>query len=187
MTSNVIGVALADEAAIHPVDSRIVLELFDRHHRRLYQLACRLSGTPDQARDLVQDTFLRVAGSPTSVPADPAAAEAWLIRILVNLCRDRWRARSSRRRLEALFPTKSWMTPATDPETRLVARSAIWTALGELPPRRRAVIVLHELEGLSVERAAEILGISAVTVRWHLARGRRELALIVTRLQGNSI
>jgi RNA polymerase sigma-70 factor (ECF subfamily) len=187
VTSHVIGMALDHDSASRPIESDVVLELFDRHHRRLYQLARRLSSTSDEAHDLVQDTFLRVAGSNVAAPATPAEAEAWLVRILVNLCRDRWRARLSRRRLDATFPLTSWMTPATDPEARLVAQSAIWTALAQLPPRRRAVIVLHELEGLSVEKTCAALGITKVTVRWHLARGRRELADIVTRLGGKSV
>ena len=71
--------------------------LFDAHHQRLYRLARRMSGSADEARDLVQDTFLRAARAPESVPWGASAEEAWLVRVLVNLCRDRWRQTATSR------------------------------------------------------------------------------------------
>jgi len=71
------------------------------------------------------------------------------------------------------------MVTGTDPEAVLVARSAVWSALDVLPPRRRAIVVMHELEGLTMTDIASVLGITAITVRWHLSRGRRELASIL--------
>ena len=52
-------------------------------------------------------------------------------------------------------------------------------ALAMLSPRRRAVVVLRELEDRSVEEIAKLLGIGRVTVRWHLAAGRKHLARIL--------
>jgi len=52
-------------------------------------------------------------------------------------------------------------------------------ALERLAPRRRAVVVLHDLEDASVGEIARLLGVTAVTVRWHLSRGRRELASVI--------
>ena len=78
--------------------TRRLEELFDRHSQRLYRLARRLSATHDDARDLVQETYLRAAQKPTSVPAGMSSEEAWLVRVLINLCRDRWRQQAVRRR-----------------------------------------------------------------------------------------
>src|SRR4051812_39341620 len=75
--------------------------LFDAHHERLYRLARRLSGRADDARDLVQETFLRAARSPGSVPLGAASEEAWLVRVLINICRDGWRKRAVRTRFDA--------------------------------------------------------------------------------------
>src|SRR5262245_29451145 len=72
--------------------------LFDAHYDRLYRLARRLTPSPDEARDLVQETFLRAARSPKSVPAGRSAEEAWLVRVLVNIRRDDWRKAAVRRR-----------------------------------------------------------------------------------------
>jgi DNA-directed RNA polymerase specialized sigma24 family protein len=63
-----------------------------------------------------------------------------------------------------------------DPEPALMARSMVWQALDALPPRRRAILILHELEGAAIPAVAGLLGISPVTVRWHLSIGRREMA-----------
>ena len=75
--------------------------------------------------------------------------------------------------------TRASSGPASDTEAALVARAAVWTALDRLPPRRRAIIVMHELEGSTVNEVASVLGITAITVRWHLSRGRRDLARIL--------
>jgi RNA polymerase sigma-70 factor (ECF subfamily) len=152
--------------------------LFDAHHRRLYALARRMSPTADEARDLVQETFLRAVRSPGSVPCGSASEEAWLVRVLVNISRDRWRQVSARKRLDEGRGAMH-ARPQADPERALLAHSVVWRALGTLPPRRRAVIVLHELEGIPVKEIARTLGVAAVTVRWHLAIGRRDLGRLV--------
>jgi len=148
--------------------------LFDRHHERLYRLARRMSGDPEEARDLVQEVFLRAARRPRKIPIDTGAGEAWLVTVMVNLCRDRHRRRVVRDRARtALGPGT---TERSDPESAAVARATVRKALRRLTPKRRAVIVLHELEGEPIARIAPLLGMAQVTVRWHLSLGRRELA-----------
>jgi RNA polymerase sigma-70 factor (ECF subfamily) len=148
--------------------------LFDTHADRLYRLARRLVPTADDARDLVQEAFLKAARSPESIPVGLRDQEAWLVRVLVNVRRDQWRKEAVRRRHEggvSIAPVQS-----DDPERAFVIRETVWRALDSLPPRRRAIVVMHELEGLSIASIASLLGITAITVRWHLSRGRRELA-----------
>jgi RNA polymerase sigma-70 factor (ECF subfamily) len=65
------------------------------------------------------------------------------------------------------------------PEEAAVARAPVRAALARLAPRRRAVIVLHELEGMPAREVARLLGIAEVTVRWHLLAARRELARVL--------
>jgi RNA polymerase sigma-70 factor (ECF subfamily) len=160
------------------IDSDRLGALFDAHHQRLYRLARRLSRSADDARDLVQETFLRAARAPSSVPRESPHDEAWLVRVLVNLCRDRWRQSQTRRRLDASTAVSS-PPAAIDPESAAVARSIVWRALATLDPRRRAVIVMHELDGQPIDAIARLLGVTAVTVRWHLSMGRRQLATII--------
>jgi RNA polymerase sigma-70 factor (ECF subfamily) len=178
MNGEAAGVALADDRAEDLGVARLPL-LFDAHHERLYRLARRLSPTAEEARDLVQETFLRVVKSPGAIPAGSSSEEAWLVRILINLCRDQWRRRAARRRLDAHHQTGTWAAASPDIESALIARTAVWRALETLPPRQRAAIVLYELEGVGIPGIAQLLGVSQVTVRWHLSRGRRELARII--------
>ena len=168
----------AANAAAETAEGRIA-RLFDAHHQRLYRLARRMVSTTDDARDLVQETFLRAARSPQSVPDGAQAEEAWLVRVLVNICRDGWRKRATRARLGG--ESTLGVLPGSDPERALIARHTVWAALNQLPPRRRAAIVMYELDGLQIAEIASMLGVSAVTVRWHLSRGRRELEQIVRR------
>ena len=177
MTGQAIAMAATADRTTDDVTGRLGT-LFDSHHQRLYRLARRLSRSAEDASDLVQETFLRAARHIHSVPEGAGHEEAWLVRVLINLARDRWRQLAVRRRSadDAAFST----TPVTaDPESTLLAKSIIWQALDQLPPRRRAIIVLYEIEGVAIPAIAKLLGLANVTVRWHLSIGRRELAAAV--------
>ena len=171
---NGLPIAAALPATLSASSTERLARLFDAHNARLYRLARRMVPTADDALDLVQETFLRAARAPRSVPSGFADEEAWLVRVLVNIQRDRWRKAAVRRRYD---DDKASLTVVqTDPEAALVAHAVVWSALDALPPRRRAVVVMHELEGLTVNDIASALRITAITVRWHLSRGRRDLA-----------
>ena len=159
-------------------------ELFDIHQARLYRLARRLSGDPEEARDLVQETFLRAARKLTPLPGVGPAAEAWLVRVLVNLCRDR--ARRQRVRDRAARDPILRERPGVNLESAAVAHATVETALRRLSPRRRAVVVLHELEERTVPEISRLLGIARATVRWHLAAGKRDLKVILLGERGAS-
>jgi RNA polymerase sigma-70 factor (ECF subfamily) len=156
--------------------------LFDIHHPRLFRLARRLSRSADEARDLVQETFLRAARARRSIPLGEAA-EAWLVRVLINIQRDEWRRQSAKKRLDPEGEAEAARPSAPDGEAAFVAKSMVWQALERLAPRRRAVIVMYELEGVTIAAIARQLGVSAVTVRWHLSMGRRELADVIKGLE----
>jgi RNA polymerase sigma-70 factor (ECF subfamily) len=163
--------AMSDQAAER------LAGLFDAHQRRLYRIARRLVDSADEARDLVQETFLRAARAPDSVPVGLDNEQAWLVRVLVNIRHDQWRRAAVRRSPSAIqHLSSSGQSP--DPEAALIARRTVWQALDRLHPRRRAVVVMHEIEGMPAADIAALLGISRVTVRWHLSRGRRELARV---------
>jgi RNA polymerase sigma-70 factor (ECF subfamily) len=152
--------------------------LFDTHHQRLHRLARRLSRNAEDARDLVQETFLRAARHASSVPQGADHEEPWLVRVMINIARDRWRQIEVRKR-GATELAWSAEPVQSDSESALLARSIIWQALQRLAPRRRAILVLYEIEGVSIPAIARLLGVAAVTVRWHLSIGRRELAKVV--------
>jgi RNA polymerase sigma-70 factor (ECF subfamily) len=153
--------------------------LFQTHSDRVYRLARRLSPTADDALDLMQETFVRAAQRLERVPTGAAAERAWLCRVLVNVRKDEWRRQAVRQR--AIVPAS---TESPDPHSAYVERATVWRALDALAPRRRAVVTLFELDGLSVRDIAVLLGISPVTVRWHLSRGRKELVAWLRHAKG---
>lgn len=185
MTGEALEIALTNER-VEDAPTQKMGALFDTHHERLYRLARRLCATADDARDLVQDTFLRAVRSPKSVPSGPPNQEAWLVRILINIRRDQWRKRASKQRFDDRYLPEAQTTVSASAESAVIARTAVWRALEQLAPRRRATIVLFELDGVEIPRIAEMLGISAITVRWHLSRGRKELARIISNQERGS-
>ena len=181
---NGLPVASALPATLQSSAADRLATLFDAHHERLYRLARRLVPTADDALDLVQETFLNAARKPDSIPDGIREQEAWLVRVLLNIRRDQWRKAAVRERYRD-EATRS-RVPDVDAETTLVAHAAIWSALDALTPRRRAIVVLKELEGLTVNDIATLLHISTITVRWHLSRGRRDLARILEPQTGET-
>jgi RNA polymerase sigma-70 factor (ECF subfamily) len=175
MMGDAIVMSLATSTA-RPDTAERLGQLFDTHQGRLYSLARRMTRSMDEARDAVQETFLRAARSPQSIPWGMPHEEAWLVRVLINICRDGWRKQAVRSRMAAVAPPEVDHRSA---ESELVARTTIWRALETLPPRRRAILVMYELEGAAIPAIAKLLGIRAVTVRWHLSVGRRELARVI--------
>ena len=168
------------EVAVAPPDR--VASLFDGHHDRLYRLARRIAPTKDDALDLVQETFLKAARSVRFIPAGASQEEAWLVRVLINIRRDQWRKKSIRDHHDKAGPSAT--TP--DPEAAFIAKDMVWQALDILPPRRRAIVVMHELEGLAIPAIAAVLGITSITVRWHLSVAKRDLADALKAYRGDT-
>jgi RNA polymerase sigma factor (sigma-70 family) len=138
---------------------------------RIQRVARAVTGSPDQADELVAEAIARVlprwrAGR----VADPGA---YLRRTVVNLAARRWRRRAlgSRRDHAAL----DWLPPARDATLDVVERDRTWRAVLELPVRRRAVVVLRFYEDLPLDRIAVVLGVSEGTVKSQLARGLDQL------------
>jgi RNA polymerase sigma factor (sigma-70 family) len=185
MRADSAAVALPVEAA-HDHGGERLAALFEAHEDRLYRLARRLVASADDAHDLVQETFFRAAKSLRSVPAGPAKEEAWLVRVLVNIRRDQWRKAAVRRRSGAILGAGATTTGDSNLESALIAKQAVWGALDALHPRRRAIVVMSELEGMSPLAIGSLLGISAMTVRWHLSMGRRDLKRILDPQTGDT-
>jgi RNA polymerase sigma factor (sigma-70 family) len=159
--------------------------LFDAHEDRLYRLARRLAASVDDAEDLVQETFVKTATSLAAVPVGLAKEEAWLVRVLVNIRRDQWRRAAVRTRSATALRVEATPYPS-NVEAAVIAKQAVWAALDVLHPRRRAIVILHELEGMSPPTIAALFGVTGMTVRWHLSMGRRDLKRILTAQMGET-
>ena len=170
---------------VEPLDagSERLAVLFDAHEARLYRLARRLVSSADAAHDLVQDTFFRAARTLGAVPEGLQNEEAWLVRVLINIRRDEWRRAKVRQRSAAALRADATTYPSTL-ESALMAKQAVWSALDALHPRRRALIVMHELEGMTVSAIASTMGVARVTVQWHLSMARRDLRRLLAPHMG---
>jgi RNA polymerase sigma-70 factor (ECF subfamily) len=161
--------------------------LFSRHRDRLWAVALRTMGSPEDAADGLQDGLIAAYRRAGSFRGE-AAVTTWLHRVVVNACLDRLRA-AKVRRTEALpddleeygarGSLSSAATPDADPaEHALVAerRRTVLAALAALPVDQRAALVLVDMEGYPVAEAARILDCPVGTVKSRCSRGRERLA-----------
>src|SRR3954469_21890801 len=150
---------------------------------QVFRVARHLSGSREEAEDLVQDTYARAFRSWRSFQPG-TNLRAWLLRILTNLNIDRGRRSQRAPQTTPLEANDYYLydklaeSPATTDEERVVERLSqddIVTALAEVPHDFRDVIVLVDIGDFSYQDAAQILDIPIGTVMSRLHRGRRIL------------
>src|SRR4051794_27660885 len=176
-------------------DPEAFAELFRRHRDRLWAVALRTTGNPEDAADALQDALISAFRRADSYRGD-AAVTTWLHRIVVNACLDRLR----RRKVRAADPLPDDLddvaargalvgstdeSPGSDPESHVVLterRRVVLAALEQLAPEQRTALVLVDMEGYPVAEAAAILDVPTGTVKSRCARGRARLAVLLADL-----
>jgi RNA polymerase sigma-70 factor, ECF subfamily len=153
-------------------------ELVQATYADMYTLAYRLTGNEEDARDVVQDAYLRAYRGLRRFRGD-ARFTTWMYRITAN-CASTQLAKRARSRHEPLDDDTPLLdaVPEHDPEWRAAAsydRDRVAEAVQELPPRLRAVIVLRDVYDLPHEAIAAELGISEAAAKVRLHRARRKL------------
>jgi RNA polymerase sigma-70 factor (ECF subfamily) len=143
-----------------------------------YTLAYRLTGNEEDAKDVVQEAYLRAYKGLRRFRGD-AAFSTWLYRITAN-CAATQLTRRSRHRHDELDDEFEMtdLHPETNPEARAdasVLRQQLRDALDDLPPRLRAVVVLRDVYDLPHEAIAAELGITEAAAKVRLHRARRRL------------
>jgi RNA polymerase sigma-70 factor (ECF subfamily) len=153
------------------------------HADQLYRIALRLTGSPQSAEELVQETYLRAFRSWRSYATGSNLA-AWLATILRNIYLDEARRQSRRPVIESLDEQGDYYLynhlaeTAKEPQEAVLNRlagGAIVDSLADVPPTFREAIVLVDVGGFSYKDAAEILDVPVGTVMSRLHRGRRLL------------
>jgi RNA polymerase sigma-70 factor (ECF subfamily) len=152
-------------------------EVVRDHSARVYRLAYRLTGDKHDAEDLTQEVFVRVFRSLSSYT--PGTFEGWLHRITTNLFLDQAR-RKQRIRFDALPEDVDQRMPGRLPSPEHALHDSLFDsdverALAALPPDFRVAVVLCDIEGLTYEEIASVLGIKLGTVRSRIHRGRSML------------
>jgi len=147
-------------------------ELFEAHFQRVYRYLNRLSGDPELAADVAQETFVKLYQR-GSAPDSPAA---WLISVAMNLFRNAASTRS--RRLRLLTPARGESVladPPPSPDQALEAKDSrrrVRLVLDRMPERERDMLLL-QAEGYSYREIALALGLNEASVGVLLARARR--------------
>lgn len=161
-------------------------ELNQQYASKMYRLACRLAGQ-EEAEDLVQEAFVQIYRSMSSFRGD-CSISTWVYKITTNVCQDYLR-RKSRRNWRHLFSIdwlKSEMDkelPAPDLEPHEMAEirddlGRLRVAIASLPIEQRSVLVLHDLEQLTYQEVADVLGIALGTVKSRLFYARQKVRQI---------
>jgi RNA polymerase sigma-70 factor (ECF subfamily) len=152
---------------------------FEASRNRMASLAYRLLGSAADAEDVVQDAFLHWQAADRQRIKVP---EAWLTKVVTNLCLDRLRSAQARRERavgawlpEPLLDGDPMLGPADTFEQRESVSLAVLTLMERLSPVERAVYLLREAFSHSHAEIAEILGITESTSQQHLHRARRRI------------
>ncbi|MEJ7832886.1 MAG: RNA polymerase sigma factor SigM [Nocardioides sp.] len=171
--------------------------LFGRHRDRLWAVAMRTMGNPEDAADGLQDGLIAAYRRAGSFRGE-AQVTTWLHRVVVNACLDRIRAAKVRRaeplpddleeyggRGSLIASTASSASTVEDPadvSVRSERRQLVLDALSTLPAEQRAALVLVDMEGYPVADVAEMLDCAVGTVKSRCSRGRARLALLLEDL-----
>ena len=159
----------ADERPLRP--DAFIRQAMGAWGGSVWRLALAQTGSKEDAEDVYQDVFLRLAQSATEFSSQEHL-KAWLLRVAVNRCHDVARLRSRRPAvpLDSMPFEPSDAGPLSPDEVR-----ALWEAVGELPESMRVVIHLYYQEGYSGKEIAGLLGLEPSTVRTRLQRARAQL------------
>jgi RNA polymerase sigma-70 factor (ECF subfamily) len=166
-------------------DGRAFDRLMIETQEKVVGLAWRLLGSREDARDAAQEVYLRVFRHLGRFRAGQDF-RGWLYRITVNVCRD-----AARRRRRAPVSDSAVAERGEPPEAEEALLGAerwsrLLEALASLPPKERAALVLRDLEGLTSEQVARVLGSRPGTVRGQIASARMKMRSLCVDLLRNS-
>lgn len=153
-------------------------KLVEGYQKMVYNLALRMLGDSHAAEDATQDAFLSAWRSIGSFRG--GNFRAWLWRITANVCRDHFRKlrRHPSTSLEAMLLEPEGLSSSESPEDYVLRREMgeqIQKGLASLPLEQRLTVILCDIQGLSYEEIAQVMGCSLGTVRSRLSRGRAQL------------
>jgi RNA polymerase sigma-70 factor (ECF subfamily) len=178
-------------SSVRTADSAALEQQLEEHRAELKAYSYRMLGSPFEAEDAVQETFIR-AWRGFDRFEGRSALRSWLYRIATNVCLDMLSSKERRARPMDLGPAREpvienlstpevpWIEPIPDPADVAVERDTIRlafiAALQHLPPRQRAALVLCEVLRWQATEVADLLDTSVASVNSALQRARATLA-----------
>ena len=189
------AVAKVDEAtvirAVQRGDQDAFEQLVRAYDQSVLRLAMNLLRSPEDARDVYQEAFLRVYRNIHTFRFD-CSFHTWLYRIVTNICLDHLRKRKVRREESAVVETADGPVdrmdsfeqegPHANPERRMwnsQLGNRIETALGDLTPRERTVFELRHYQGLRLRTIGEMLGTSEEAAKNCLFRATQKMRVVL--------
>ena len=158
--------------------------LVKEYEKNVYNLALRMTGNSEDAADMAQEAFIKAYNSLTAFRGD-SKFSVWLYRIVSNVCLDFLRSRSRKQTVSLSTENDDGEDVELDiadethsPEQlldRSLTRDAVRRGLTALPPDHREILLLREIQGLSYEEIADVLGLEAGTVKSRIFRARKKL------------
>jgi RNA polymerase sigma-70 factor, ECF subfamily len=177
-------------------DSGAWSELVRAHHRRVYGLCYRFTGSSADAEDLTQDVFLKIYSNLASFDTARGSLQVWITTMTRNLLVDNFRRTKNQRATGSL--DEGWdQTEELRPIDRLQAHGPsphemaakkelekmVQAALAHVSVELREAVILRDLQDMDYKEIAQVLGIPEGTVKSRISRGRAELARLLERNQ----
>ena len=148
--------------------------LYRQHAARIYTLACRMGGSPEDGEDLLQEIFLQAHRKLGSFKGDSSIG-TWLYRLALNHCLDYVRSRQAKMsRITDTLDAESSVEPTARRETP-IAKLDLERAIERLPEGCREAFVLHDVEGFGHKEVGELLGIAEGTSKSQVFKARMKL------------
>lgn len=165
-------------------DRRAFDAIVDRYERRVYGVCLHMCGDQEDARDAMQDSFIAALRGLPSFRSD-ARLSTWLHRIAVNASLDviRRRGRHAAQPIEAVEELTSSSAGPEDEAIGAQRALEVRRAIAGLSDEHRAVVVLHDLQGMQYAEVAEALEVPVGTVKSRIHRARLELASLLGHLK----
>jgi RNA polymerase sigma-70 factor (ECF subfamily) len=145
---------------------------------RIYSLACRMAGSPEDGEDLLQEIFLQAYRKLNTFKGDSSLG-TWLYRLALNHCLDYVRSRQAKmKKLTESLDAETGIEPTARRDTP-IARIDLDRALERLPDGCREAFVLHDVEGLDHREVAALLGVAEGTSKSQVFKARLKLRALL--------
>src|SRR6202166_3265193 len=175
-------------------DSGAWAELVRTHHRRVYGLCYRFTGSPADAEDLTQDVFLKIYSNLASFDTTRGSLQVWITTMTRNLLVDNFRRTKNQRAtgsldegweaVEELKPIDRLVAQGPSPHemaARKELEKMVQAALAHVSVELREAVILRDLQDMDYKEIAQVLCIPEGTVKSRISRGRAELARLLER------
>lgn len=147
--------------------------LVDRHYMLVYKVSYKWCGIKEDAEDIAQDVFVKLAGKLSTFRKD-SSFTTWLYRIAINTAKDFSRKNTNRAAMENAFAhEKKLDNPA--PKSEHADAVGLYKLVEGLPLKLKEAVILVFSEGLSHKEAAQALGCAETTISWRIFQAKKKL------------